>query len=52
MFVNEDVEEGVVVSFYSGVRVTHEEVDGRDWEENDNTLSLDSEIVIDVPLGV
>lgn len=38
-----------VMSFYNGVRITHQEVDGRDWALNGNTLSLDEETVIDVP---
>lgn len=40
---------GEVMSFYNGIRVQHEEVDARDWKFNDNTISLDEEIVIDVP---
>jgi len=42
-------EEGEVMSFYNGVRVPHAEVDARDWKFNDNTISLDDQIVIDVP---
>ncbi|XP_060003647.1 histone-lysine N-methyltransferase SETD7 isoform X2 [Lagenorhynchus albirostris] len=38
-----------VMSFYNGVRITHQEVDSRDWTLNGNTLSLDEETVIDVP---
>ncbi|KAM3937737.1 histone-lysine N-methyltransferase SETD7 isoform 1-T1 [Leptodactylus fuscus] len=38
-----------VMSFYNGVRITHQEVDGRDWSLNGNTISLDDETVIDVP---
>ncbi|XP_052510836.1 histone-lysine N-methyltransferase SETD7 isoform X3 [Budorcas taxicolor] len=38
-----------VMSFYNGVRITHQEVDSRDWALNGNTLSLDEETVIDVP---
>nr|XP_051685812.1 histone-lysine N-methyltransferase SETD7-like [Oryctolagus cuniculus] len=37
------------MSFYNGVRITHQEVDSRDWVLNGNTLSLDEETVIDVP---
>ncbi|XP_047126209.1 histone-lysine N-methyltransferase SETD7 isoform X1 [Hydra vulgaris] len=40
---------GEVMSFYDGVRLTHKEVDERDWLYNDNTISLDQEVVIDVP---
>ncbi|XP_065059251.1 histone-lysine N-methyltransferase SETD7-like [Rhopilema esculentum] len=40
-----------IVSFYNGVRIPHEEVDARDWRFNGNTISLDDEIVIDVPEG-
>ncbi|XP_040187136.1 histone-lysine N-methyltransferase SETD7 [Rana temporaria] len=38
-----------VMSFYNGVRITHQEVDSRDWSLNGNTISLDEETVIDVP---
>uniref|UniRef100_G3VCI9 Histone-lysine N-methyltransferase SETD7 n=1 Tax=Sarcophilus harrisii TaxID=9305 RepID=G3VCI9_SARHA len=38
-----------VISFYNGIRITHQEVDDRDWDLNGNTLSLDDETVIDVP---
>lgn len=38
-----------VASFYNGVRLSHEVVDGRGWELNDNTLSLGPDEVIDVP---
>ncbi|KAM9329635.1 histone-lysine N-methyltransferase SETD7 [Gastrophryne carolinensis] len=38
-----------VMSFYNGVRITHQEVDSRDWSYNGNTISLDEETVIDVP---
>lgn len=37
------------MSFYNGVRLTHETVDGRDWSRNANTLSLDTETVLDIP---
>jgi len=42
-------EEDVVMSLYNGIRVSHKEVDARDWSFNDNTISLDEKIVIDVP---
>nr|XP_033795407.1 histone-lysine N-methyltransferase SETD7 isoform X1 [Geotrypetes seraphini] len=38
-----------VMSFYNGVRITHQEVDSRDWALNGNTISLDEETVLDVP---
>lgn len=38
-----------VASFYNGVRLSHDEVDSRDWSANGNTLSLDENTVIDVP---
>jgi histone-lysine N-methyltransferase SETD7 len=34
----------------AGVRLTHEEVDSRSWAENSNTISLDEDTVLDVPL--
>ncbi|KAI6069539.1 Histone-lysine N-methyltransferase SETD7 [Aix galericulata] len=42
-------EASTVMSFYNGVRITHQEVDSRDWALNGNTISLDDETVIDVP---
>ena len=33
----------------AGVRLAHEVVDGRAWEENGNTISLDEDTVLDVP---
>ncbi|PKU32148.1 hypothetical protein llap_17548 [Limosa lapponica baueri] len=42
-------EASTVMSFYNGVRITHQEVDSRDWALNGNTISLDEETVIDVP---
>ncbi|KAG8453918.1 hypothetical protein GDO86_000515 [Hymenochirus boettgeri] len=38
-----------VMSFYNGVRITHQEVDSREWDVNGNTISLDEETVLDVP---
>ncbi|KAE8630306.1 hypothetical protein XENTR_v10000778 [Xenopus tropicalis] len=38
-----------VMSFYNGVRITHQEVDSREWALNGNTISLDDETVLDVP---
>lgn len=44
--------ENQIMSFYSGIRVPHAEVDARDWHFNNNTISLNSEVVIDVPLDL
>ena len=49
LFARRDLSPGEVASFYNGLRVTHVEVDARDWTLNQNTLSLDEETVIDVP---
>lgn len=49
LFAKIDLRENEVVSFYNGVRLTHEEVDGRDWKYNSNTISLDETTVLDVP---
>ena len=49
LFARTHLPEGEVVSFYNGVRLTHAEVDGRDWSENGNTISLDDSIVLDIP---
>lgn len=49
LFARVDLEEGQVVSFYNGTRLSHMEVDSRSWELNDNTISLDDTCVLDVP---
>ncbi|XP_061408422.1 histone-lysine N-methyltransferase SETD7 isoform X1 [Lethenteron reissneri] len=49
LFAKVDMETGTVAAFYNGTRITHEEVDARDWSLNGNTISLDDDIVIDVP---
>ncbi|ORX92275.1 SET domain-containing protein [Basidiobolus meristosporus CBS 931.73] len=49
LFAKRGLRKGEVASFYNGIRITHEEVDARDWSQNDNTISLDSDTVIDVP---
>ncbi|XP_029517913.1 histone-lysine N-methyltransferase SETD7 [Oncorhynchus nerka] len=49
LFAKMDVEANVVMAFYNGVRITHSEVDTRDWSLNGNTISLDEDTVIDVP---
>jgi hypothetical protein len=40
---------GEIACFYSGIRIAHAVVNGRGWEENDNTLSVDNDTVVDVP---
>ena len=49
LFARTPLEDGEVACFYAGVRVSHDLVDNRDWIENDNTMSVDDETVIDVP---
>ncbi|KAL4641733.1 histone-lysine N-methyltransferase SETD7 isoform X2 [Arapaima gigas] len=49
LFAKIDVEPNTVMAFYNGVRITHTEVDSRDWSLNGNTISLDEDTVIDVP---
>ncbi|XP_039975029.1 histone-lysine N-methyltransferase SETD7-like isoform X2 [Xiphias gladius] len=49
LFAKTDVETDTVMAFYNGVRITHTEVDSRDWALNGNTISLDEDTVIDVP---
>lgn len=49
LFAKVDLEENETASFYNGVRLTHKEVDARDWALNGNTISLDEDTVIDVP---
>lgn len=49
LFAKCELDGDTVASFYNGVRLSHDEVDGRDWSMNSNTISLDEEVVIDVP---
>lgn len=49
LFAKVDAESNTVMAFYNGVRITHSEVDSRDWALNGNTISLDEDTVIDVP---
>eukprot|EP00003_Mantamonas_plastica_P032292 TRINITY_DN8724_c0_g2_i1.p1 TRINITY_DN8724_c0_g2~~TRINITY_DN8724_c0_g2_i1.p1 ORF type:complete len:424 (+),score=142.16 TRINITY_DN8724_c0_g2_i1:65-1336(+) len=50
LFAKRAIEKNTVVAWYNGVRVPQKEVDARDWKENNNAISLDSdEIAIDVP---
>lgn len=49
LFAKADAEMNTVMAFYNGVRITHSEVDSRDWALNGNTISLDEDTVIDVP---
>merc|ERR1712059_126872 len=44
-----DAPSGEIMSFYNGIRITHSEVDERDWSLNSNTIALDDNTVIDVP---
>ena len=49
LFAIRAMETGEVACFYSGILLTHELVDSRDWAENDNTMSVDDDTVVDVP---
>lgn len=49
LFSKVDVGPGVVMSFYSGIRLSPAEVDKRDWSKNCNTMVLDDETILDVP---
>ena len=49
LFAKVDLDQEEIASFYNGIRLSHDEVDSRDWSLNDNTLSLDEDTVIDVP---
>ncbi|XP_049610512.1 histone-lysine N-methyltransferase SETD7 [Syngnathus scovelli] len=49
LFAKTDAERDTVMAFYNGIRITHSEVDNRDWTLNGNTISLDEDTVIDVP---
>lgn len=49
LFARRELGEGEVVSFYNGLRLSHTEVDEREWSLNCNTISLDDSTVLDVP---
>ncbi|MBN3298336.1 SETD7 methyltransferase, partial [Amia calva] len=49
LFAKIEAEPNTVMAFYNGVRITHQEVDSRDWSLNGNTISLDEDTVIDIP---
>uniref|UniRef100_G3Q7G2 Histone-lysine N-methyltransferase SETD7 n=1 Tax=Gasterosteus aculeatus aculeatus TaxID=481459 RepID=G3Q7G2_GASAC len=49
LFAKTNADTDTVMAFYNGVRITHSEVDSRDWTLNGNTISLDKDTVIDVP---
>lgn len=49
LFARQHLPSNTVVSFYNGVRLTHEEVDSREWSLNDCTITLNDEVVLDVP---
>ena len=50
LFAKRTLSPNQVISFYNGIRVSHDVVNKRSWLENANTISLDEEIVIDVPV--
>ena len=49
LFAKTELSVGEIVSFYNGLRLTHDEVDSRDWSLNANTITLDENTVLDVP---
>ncbi|KAL1919222.1 uncharacterized protein VTP21DRAFT_1914 [Calcarisporiella thermophila] len=49
LFARKALRANTVVAFYNGIRLTHKEVDARDWSLNSNTISLDDSVVLDVP---
>eukprot|EP01135_Chromosphaera_perkinsii_P001003 Nk52_evm17s156 gene=Nk52_evmTU17s156 len=49
LFAKRSIRPHQVCVFYNGIRITHKEVDERDWIYNDNTISLNEDTVIDVP---
>ena len=49
LFAKRPLHAGELVAYYNGVRLSHAIVDGRAWSENGNCISLDEEVVIDVP---
>ena len=51
LFAKKRLPANEVVSFYNGIRLTHTEVDERDWMINQYTITVDEEVVLDVPFG-
>lgn len=49
LFTRKELPSNSVISFYNGVRLSHEEVDSREWSLNDCTITLDEDVVLDVP---
>ena len=49
LFAKTDLGKGEVVSFYNGTRLSHKEVDGREWSLNGNTISFNDNCVLDMP---
>lgn len=50
LFTRRPLHKGEIFSFYNGVRLSHAEVDARDWSLNERTATLDKDTVLDVPL--
>ncbi len=51
LFAKRAVAAGVIVCYYNGCLVEHTVVDNRSWRYNSNTISLDDEFCLDVPLS-
>ncbi|EGC33243.1 hypothetical protein DICPUDRAFT_154738 [Dictyostelium purpureum] len=49
LFARVDIPVNTTLSFYNGVRIPHKTVNERSWDLNSNTISLNSDVVIDVP---
>mmetsp|Transcript_50171 Transcript_50171/g.93418 ORF Transcript_50171/g.93418 Transcript_50171/m.93418 type:complete len:368 (-) Transcript_50171:172-1275(-) len=52
LFAKIPLYKGEVAAYYNGVRLPHDEVDNRDWSLNDNTIALNEDEVIDVPVNM
>eukprot|EP01117_Protostelium_nocturnum_P008558 TRINITY_DN3074_c0_g1_i1.p1 TRINITY_DN3074_c0_g1~~TRINITY_DN3074_c0_g1_i1.p1 ORF type:complete len:459 (+),score=153.65 TRINITY_DN3074_c0_g1_i1:157-1377(+) len=48
LFAKQFMAKGTVAAFYSGIHLSHKEVDNRSWSLNNNTISV-TDFVIDVP---
>ncbi|ELR22916.1 MORN repeat-containing protein [Acanthamoeba castellanii str. Neff] len=49
LFAARDIDKDTIFSFYAGEKITHEFNDRRLWSECSNAISLDDDLVIDVP---
>ena len=47
LFAKINLKKNQVISFYNGIRIEHEDVNAREWEQNHNVLSIDEFVSVD-----